>query len=169
MRYTLLLGAGLALLAAAPAFACTDISSKAVKLTGCVDDQWQAQTVAAGGALEFAYLTADQNFGLQVLTEAGAVSAQQLQDGIMNNAVTAAGSKDNVKLINSRVETVNGKAFNELEYSVTDGKFTITYQNLYYSAPDVGTIQILAYSTPEMASQAAFKQGQFAATLKVGG
>jgi hypothetical protein len=80
----------------------------------------------------------------------------------------AGGNKDNVKLINQRTETVDGKAVGEVEYSLTDGKFTITYQNVYYSAPGFGTVQILVYSTPEMATQAAFKQGQFVSTVKLG-
>jgi hypothetical protein len=169
MLKTILLGAGFALLSVAPALACTDIATKAVKLTGCVDEQWQAQAEAGKGALEYSYLTADQNFALQVITEATAFTSQQLQDGILNNAISAAGSKDNVKLINSRTETVDGKPFNELEYTVSNGKYTLTYQNLYYSAEGFGTVQILAFSTPEMATQAAFRQGQFASTVKLGG
>lgn len=169
MLRPLLAGATLALLVAAPAFACTDISTKTVKLTGCVDDQWQAQAGEVQGAVEYAFLTEDQNFGLQVITETAVLPPDKLIDGILGNAVSAAGgNKDNVKLVSQRTETVDGKAVGEVEYSLTDGKFTITYQNLYYSAPGFGTVQILVYSTPEMATQAAFKQGQFVATVKLG-
>ena len=51
MRMSLIIGAAAALLLAAPAMACTDISSKTVKLTGCVDDEWKACT--GTGAQEF--------------------------------------------------------------------------------------------------------------------
>ena len=37
-----IIGAAAALLVAAPALACADISSKTVKLTGCVDEEWVA-------------------------------------------------------------------------------------------------------------------------------
>ncbi|MEP7241243.1 MAG: hypothetical protein ABI697_10195 [Devosia sp.] len=162
-----IIGAGLALGVASPAFACADITSKNVKLTACVDEQWAAQA-AESGPVEFSYSTADQNFALQVVTEETVLNAQQLHDAILANAATAVG-KENVKLIGERVEAIDGKAFNQLEYTLTDGTTTITYQNLYYSAPGFGAVQITALSVPEAATSAAFKLGQFAATVKIGG
>ncbi len=165
MRTSWIIGAGIVVLTAAPAFACTSISSAAVKLSGCVDEQWQTTTP---NGQEFAYLTADQNFALQIVTEPAVLAAQQLHDAIIANAVTASGSKDGVKEIGERVESVDGKPFNVLEYTVVEGPNTFDFQNLYYSAPGFGTVQILAVSLPKDAAAAAFKQGQFAATVKVG-
>ena len=168
MLKSLIIGAGVTLLFAAPALACTDITSKTVKLTGCVDDQWQAQ--AGQGAQEFSYLTADQNFALQLVTETAVLPATGLHDAIIANAKSAVkDNPDGVKVVSERVETIDGKPFNELEYTVSDGTNTLTYQNLYYSAPGYGTVQILVLSTPDSATAAAFKEGQFAATVKVGG
>ena len=94
------IGAAAALLFAAPALACADISSKNVKLSACVDDQWVVQEPAA--ALEFSYLTADQNFALQVVTESDVLAAQTLHDAILANAAAAVGNKpENVKVVST--------------------------------------------------------------------
>jgi hypothetical protein len=164
----LIIAGGLALALATPALACTSISSATLKLTGCVDEQWQAQQ--GSGAVEFSYVTADQNFLLQVITETAVLNAQQLHDAIIANAVAAVqNNKDNVKEISARTENIDGKPFNLLEYTLTDGKTTVDYQNFYYSQPGYGTVQILVLSTPEDATAAAFKVGQFAGTVKLGG
>lgn len=159
--------AALAVICATPALACSDIATSTVKLSGCVDDIWQAGD-GGKGPVEYSYQTADQNFVLQIITETAAYNDKDLESGILGNAISAAGKPENVKLIGRRSETVDGKTFNELEYTISDGTFTITYQNLYYSEPGFGTVQILVYSTPDMATQAAFRQGQFAASLKLG-
>jgi hypothetical protein len=165
---SLLLGGGLVLALAAPALACTEISSATLKLTGCVDVQWQKQE--SSGAIEFSYLTADQNFALQVITETAVLNAQQLHDAIIANAVAAVNNvKENVKEISARTENIDGKPFNLLEYTLTDGTTTIDYQNFYYSQPGYGTVQILVLSTPQDATAAGFKAGLFAGTVKVGG
>jgi hypothetical protein len=167
MLRPLVIGAGLALAFAAPALACTEISSATVKLTGCVDEQWQAQ--AASGAIEFNYLTADQNFALRVITETAVLNAQQLHDAIMANAVSAmSGDASKVKEVSARVENIDGKPFNLLEYTLTDGTNTLDYQNFYYSQPGFGTVQILVLSAPQDATAAANKVGQFAGTVKLG-
>lgn len=128
------IGTAAALLFAAPVLACTDISSKNVKLTGCVDDQWVAAEPNA--VLEFSYLTADQNFALQVVTESEVLAAQTLHDAILANAAAAVGNKpENVKVVSQRTENIDGKPFNLLEYTLTDGTNTLTYQNFYYSQP----------------------------------
>lgn len=168
MLKSLVIGAGLALAVAAPAFACVPISSATLKLSGCVDEQWQAQP--GNGAIEFYFLTADQNFGLQVITETAVLNAQQLHDAIIANAVSAVkGDQSKVKEVSARTENIDGKPFNLLEYTLTDGTNTIDYQNFYYSQPGFGTVQILVLSTPQDATAAAYKVGQFAGTVKLGG
>jgi hypothetical protein len=166
MLKSVVIGAAVALCFAAPALACTDISSKTIKLTGCVDDGWQAQD--ASGAVEFSYQTSDQNYALQVVTETEALAAQELHDALIANAVAAVGNKDNVKELGERVENIDGKPFNVLEYQLTDGTNTVIYQNAFYSQPGFGTVQIVMISSPDMANAAAFKEGQFAATVKLG-
>lgn len=165
---SILIGSVLAVAMAAPALACTQISSQTLKLTGCIDEQWQAQT--SSGAIEFNYLTADQNFALQVITEQAVLNAQQLHDAIMANALTAVqGDKDKLKELSARTENIDGKPFSVLDYSLTDGTTTIEYQNFFYSQPGYGTVQILILSTPADATAAAYKVGQFAGTVKIGG
>lgn len=167
MLKSVIIGAGVALLFAAPALACTDISSKTLKLTACVDESWQAQE--ASGAMEFSYQTSDQNFALQVITETAVLPAQTLHDALIANAVSAVGSKDNVKEIGERVENIDGKPFNILEYQLTDGKTTLTYQNAFISQPGLGSVQLVVLSTPDDATAAALKLGMFAASVKIGG
>ena len=168
MIRSLAIGVGAALLLAAPALACTDISSAVVKLTGCVDEQWVAQEGAQ--ALEFSYLTDDKNFALQVVTEAEVIPAPTMRGAILQNAANAVGGKtENVTIVSERIENIDGKPFNEIEYTLTDGTNTLTYQNYYYSQPGLGTVQILALSAPTDTSAAAFKLGVFAGTVKIGG
>jgi hypothetical protein len=162
------MGAAAALLFAAPALACTDIASKTLKLTGCVDEEWVAGT--GTGAQEFVYATADQNFGMQVITETDVVAAQAFHDAILANAASAiSGKADDVKAVSERVENIDGKAFNVLEYTIPNDGNPILFQNFYYSQPGLGSIQLLGYSLETDASTTAFKVGKFAATLKIGG
>jgi len=168
MLKPVLFGAAATLLLAAPALACTDISSKTLKLTGCVDEEWVAGT--GTGAQEFVYATADQNFGMQVITETDVVAAQAFHDAILANAAAAIGGKaDEVKAVTERVENIDGKAFNVLEYTIPNDGNPILFQNFYYSQPGLGSIQVLGYSLETDAAAAAFKVGKFAATLKIGG
>lgn len=168
MFKSLAIGAGAALLFAVPAFACTDISSATIKFTGCVDEQWVAQ--AGAQALEFSYLTADSNFALQVVTETDVIPAQTMRGAILQNAANAVdGKAENVTIVSEHIENIDGKPFNEIEYTLTDGTNTLTYQNYYYSQPGLGTVQILALSAPADVSAAAFKLGVFAGTVKIGG
>ena len=162
-----IIGAAAALLVAAPAFACSDISSKTLKLTGCVDEEWVAGE--GKGAQEFVYTTADQNYGLQVITETGVVAAQAFHDAILNNAVTAIkGKPEDVKVISERVENIDGKPFNVLEYTIPNDGNPVLFQNFYYSQPGVGSIQILGYSLETDGNAAAYKTGVFASTVKLG-
>lgn len=156
------------LISAGAASACTDISSQTVKLTGCVDDEWQPTD--GEGAQEFVYLTADQNFGLMVITEKDAVAAGAFRDAIVGNAVSggAGGKADDVKVVGERIENIDGKPFNVLQYTLANGGMPILYQNFYYSQPGVGSIQILAFSLETDAATAAYKAGVFAATVKIG-
>ena len=62
----------------------------------------------------------------------------------MANAVTAMqGDQSKVKEVSARTENIDGKPFNLLEYTLTDGTTTVDYQNFYYSQPGYGTVQIL--------------------------
>jgi hypothetical protein len=168
MIRSVIIGAAAALLIAVPALACTDISSKTIKLTGCVDEEWVAGEGA--GAQEFVYTTADQNFGLQVITENGVVAAQAFHDAILNNAVTAINGKpEDVKVISERIENIDGKPFNVLEYTIPNDGNPILFQNFYYSQPGVGSIQILGYSLDVDGTIAAYKTGVFTASVKIGG
>lgn len=157
------------LISAGAASACTDISSQTVTLTGCVDDEWQASE--GEGAQEFVYLTADQNFGLMVITETEAVSAGQFGSAILNNAITggAGGNADDVKVVGERIENIDGKPFNVLQYTLANDGSPILYQNFYYSQPGLGSIQILVFSLETDAVAAAYKAGVFTSTVKVGG
>jgi hypothetical protein len=167
MLKSLIAGAGIALLFAVPALACTDISSKTLKLTGCVDEQWVAGT--GSGAQEFVYLTADQNFGLQVITETDAVPVQAFHDAIIANAVKAiSGTTADIKIVGERLENVDGKPFNVLEYTIPNSGNPILFQNFYYSQPGYGSVQILAYSLDSDGTAAAYKAGQFTSTVKIG-
>ena len=168
MLKSLIIGAAGALLLAAPALAdCADISSKTIKLTGCVDKEWvQGEGT---GAQEFVYLTADQNYGLMVITESEAFPATQFHDAIIANAVHGAGDKkDDVKVVSERIENINGKPFNVLEYTLANNGQPILFQNYYYSQPGFGSVQILGYSLQTDATAAAFKTGLFASTVKLG-
>jgi hypothetical protein len=167
MLKSLVIGAFGALLLAAPALACTDISSKTVKLTGCVDTEW-VQTQGTG-AQEFVYATADGNFGLMVITENQAFAATQFHDAIINNAIKGAGGKkEDVAVVSERVENIDGKPFSVLEYTLADNGSPILFQNYYYSQPGFGSVQILSYSLQTDATVAAFKAGVFASTVKLG-
>jgi hypothetical protein len=167
MLKPILFGAAAVLLFAAPAFACTDITSKTLKLTGCVDEEWVAGT--GTGAQEFVYATADQNFGMQLITETDVVAAQAFHDAILANAASAIGDKaDDVKAVSERVENIDGKAFNVLEYTIPNDGNPILFQNFYYSQPGLGSIQLLGYSLETDAATTAFKVGKFASTLKIG-
>jgi hypothetical protein len=169
MLKPIVIGAAAALLLAVPAFAaCTPITSKTVKLTGCVDSEWVAG--AGSGAQEFVYLTADQNFGLQVITESETVPAQQFHDAIIANAVKAiGGAAADVKIVGERIENVDGKPFNVLEYTIPNDGNPVLFQNFYYSQPGFGSVQILGYSLETDGNTAAYKTGVFTSTVKIGG
>jgi hypothetical protein len=117
MLKTLIAGAGLALLTALPAFAaCTDISSKTIALSGCVDGEWQP--IEGTGAQEFSYLTADQNFGLMLITEKETIPATQFRDAIIQNAIKGSGgTADDVKIVRERKVSIDGKSFDVVEYT----------------------------------------------------
>ena len=169
MLKTLIAGAGLALLTAVPAFAaCTDISSKTIALTGCIDKEWQA--IEGTGAQEFSYLTADQNFGLMLITEKETIPATQFRDAIVQNAITGSGgTAADVKIVDERIVEIDGKPFNVIEYTIPNDGNPILFQNYYYSAPSYGSLQILAYSLVNDGTASAFRAGLFAATAKIGG
>jgi len=166
MHKTLLIGAGLVLLSAVPALACTDISSKTVALTGCVDGEWQAGT--GTGAQEFVYTTADQAYGLMVITEKDAFAATQFHDAIIANAIAGVGGKkEDVTVISERVENINDKPFNVLQYDVNTGGQKILFQNFYYSQPGFGSVQILSYSLDTDAVASSYKAGVFTSSVKL--
>jgi hypothetical protein len=166
MLKSLILGGGIVLACAPAAFACTDITSQTVKLTGCVDDEWVASQ--GTGAQEFVYGTADGNFGMMVITEKEAFPATQFHDAIIANAVHGAGDKaDDVKVVSERIENIDGKPFNVLEYTLANGGKPILFQNFYYSQPGYGSLQILGYSLETDATTSAYRTGVFTATLKL--
>ncbi len=169
MLKSLVAGAGLALLTALPAFAaCTDISSKTIALTGCIDEEWQA--IEGTGAQEFSYLTADQNFGLMLITEKETIPLAQFRDAIIQNAINGSGgTADDVKIVGERIVNIDSKPFNVVEYTIPNSGNPILFQNFYYSAPGYGSLQILAYSLEADATASAFRAGTFAGTAKVGG
>lgn len=167
MRTSVIVGAAAALLLAAPAMACADISSKTVKLTGCVDDEWKAGT--GTGAQEFVFATADGNYGMMVITEAQDFPIPKFRDAIIANAVHGVGDKkEDVSVVSERNENIDGKAFNVIEYEVANNGNPILFQNFYYSQPGFGSVQILSYSLTTDATVAAFKAGLFASTVKIG-
>ena len=168
MLKPVLFGVAGVLLFAAPALACTDITSKTVKLSGCVDTEWVAGT--GQGAQEFVYTTADDNFGLQVITESDVVPAQQFHDAIIANAAKAiSGQASDIKVVGERVENIDGKAFNVLEYTIPNNGNPVLFQNFYYSQPGFGSVQILGYSLESDGNTAAYKTGVFSSTVKLGG
>ncbi len=169
MLKTLIAGATLALLTAVPAFAaCTEISSKTIALTGCVDSEWQK--IDGTGAQEFSYLTADQNFGLMLITEKEVIPAAQFREAIIQNAIKGSGATAaDIKTVGERIISIDGKPFNVLEYTIPNNGNPILFQNFYYSAPGYGSLQILSYSLQTDATAAAFRAGVFAGTAKMGG
>ncbi|MEO7224290.1 MAG: hypothetical protein ABIY37_17615 [Devosia sp.] len=169
MLKTILAGAALALLTAMPAFAaCTEISSKTIALTGCIDSEWQP--IEGTGAQEFSYLTADQNFGLMLITEKETIPAATFREAIIQNAITGSGgTAADVKVVAERIVSVDGKPFNVLEYTIPNNGNPILFQNFYYSAPSYGSLQILAYSLEADSTAAGFRAGTFAGTAKIGG
>jgi hypothetical protein len=169
MLKTLIAGAALALLTAMPAFAaCTEISSKTIALTGCIDSEWQP--IEGTGAQEFSYLTADQNFGLMLITEKEVIPTAQFREAIIQNAIKGSGgTADDVKTVRERLVSIDGKPFNVIEYTIPNSGNPILFQNYYYSAPGYGSLQILAYSLETDATASAYRAGVFAGTAKVGG
>lgn len=167
MRTSLIIGAAAALLMAGPALACADISSKTVTLTGCVGEEWVAGT--GTGAQEFVYATADQNYGMMVITEKEVFPMAAFHDAIIQNAIHGVGDKkEDISVVSERVETIAGKPFNVLEYEAANSGSPILFQNFYYSAPGFGSVQILSYSLTKDATVAAYKAGVFADTVKLG-
>jgi hypothetical protein len=168
MRKSIIAGAVLALAISTPAWACTDISSKTVKLNACVDEEWKAGE--GTGAQEFDYSTADGNFGLMVITEAETFPIAMFLDAIIANAIHGVGDKkDDVSIASERIENIDGKPFNVIEYEVANGGNPILFQNFYYSQPGFGSVQILSYSLTTDSTAAAYKAGVFASTVKIGG
>ena len=168
MLKTLIAGATLALLTALPAFAaCTEISSKTIALTGCIDSEWQA--IEGTGAQEFSYLTADQNFGLMLITEKETIPTAQFREAIIQNAITGSGgTAADVKTVREGLMSVDGKPFNVIEYTIPNNGNPILFQNFYYSQPGFGSVQILSYSLTTDSTVAAYKAGVFASTVKIG-
>lgn len=168
MFKSLLIGAGLVLVSAASAMACTDITSATVSITGCVADEW-TQTQGTG-AQEFVYGTADGNFGMMLITEKEVFTMAQFRDAIIANAVNGnGGDAAKVKVVGERIETISGEPWSVVEYAVDYQGSPLTFQNYYLSKPGFGSVQILGYSLTTMASAAAFKTGVFAGTVKTGG
>ena len=169
MLKPLLVGAGFVLATALPAAAaCTDIASKTIALSGCIDSEWQP--LEGSGAQEFLYQTADGNFALMVVTEAESFPMGQFRDAILKNAVTGSGAApEDVTVVGERVVSIDDKPFNVIEYQVPLDDNLLRFQNFYYSAAGLGAVQILAYSLDSEASAAAYRAGVFAATVKLGG
>jgi hypothetical protein len=169
MLKTIVAGAVLALLTALPAFAaCTEITSKTLALTGCIDSEWQP--IEGTGAQEFSYLTADQNFGLMLITEKEVIPTAKFREAIIQNAITGSGgTADDVKTVRERIVSIDSKPFNVIEYTIPNDGNPILFQNYYYSAPGYGSLQILAYSLEGEGSASGFRAGLFAGTAKVGG
>jgi hypothetical protein len=148
--------------------ACADIASKVVALSACVDSEWQA--TEGIGAQEFTYMTADESFGLMVITEKEAIPSAAFRDAIIQNAISGSGSSaDQVKVVGERIVAIGGQPFNVIEYTIPNSGNPILFQNFYYSAPGFGSVQILAYSLDTDATATAFKAGLFAHSVKLGG
>src|SRR5688500_10581052 len=138
---TLLVGAALALLSAMPALAaCTEIVSKTIEFRGCIAKEWHA--IKATGAQEFSYLTADENYGLMVITEKETIPYGQFRSAIIQNAVKGSGSTD-VEVVGDSKATIAGKSFKVLEYTIPNDGNPILFKSFYYSAPGFGALQIL--------------------------
>ena len=163
----ILVGAALALLTAMPALAvCTAISSKTIELTGCIAKEWHA--IKGIGAQEFSYLTANENYGLMVITEKETIPYNQFRSAIIQNAIKGSGSTD-VEVVGDSQATIAGKSFNVIEYTIPNDGNPILFKNFYYSAPGFGALQILAYSLKADRKASARKAATFIATVELGG
>jgi hypothetical protein len=163
----LLASLGLVLLSAIPALAaCTEISSKTIELTGCIAKEWHA--IKGTGAQEFSYLTADENYGLMVITEKETIPYGQFRSAIIQNAITGSGSTD-VEVVGDSKATIAGKSFNVIEYTIPNDGNPILFKNFYYSAPGFGALQILSYSLKADRKASARKAATFTATVELGG
>lgn len=168
MYKSLLAGAGMLLLSAASAYACTDIASQTVQLTACVESEWNA--TPGTGAQEFVFGTADDMFGIMVITEKEVFTMAQFRDAIVQNAINGnGGDASKVQVIGERIETISGEPWSVVEYDVDFQGSPLTFQNYYLSKPGFGSVQILGYSLAESATAAAFKTGVFASTVQIGG
>jgi hypothetical protein len=162
-----LAGAALALLSAMPAFAaCTAISSKTIEFTGCIAKEWHA--IKGTGAQEFSYLTADENYGLMVITEKETIPYNQFRSAIIQNAIKGSGSSD-VEVVGDSTATIDGKSFKVVEYTIPNDGNPILFKNFYYSASKFGSLQILAYSLKADRKSAARKAATFTATVDLDG
>ncbi len=160
------IAASAVLLLAAPALACTPVASTKIKLTACVDSAWQSEVGV--GEQEFSYHSEDGFTAMLIITEKATLPMAQFRDGILSNAVKAAGKADDVKVVGERAENIDDRPFSVLEYTLPNGGSPLLFQNFYYSQPGFGSVQILVYSLVDDARTAAFRAGQIAGTVKIG-
>lgn len=159
-------GAALLALSALPAMACETISSAVVKFTACVETgKWNVQPSA--GVQEFIYYSGDESVALIVITEKEAFSLADFRNAVLANATAAADKPEDVVILAERNETIGGKAWNVLEYSVVTDGTKLQFQNYYLTERSYGSVQIVVYSLPEDATTAAYRAGEFLSTAKL--
>lgn len=161
MRKSIACGLAAALVMAAPALGCDTILAKNVPLSVCVDSTWVADKPQ--GDQDYIYYSADGNYGFMVLSEQGNVSASDFRTAILNNAKAGA---DSVDIINERTENVADRPWNVIEFKAKTQGTDLDMTNYYYIAPGFGAVQLVVWTSPQLATSAAFRAGEMFSTVK---
>lgn len=105
-----------------------------------------------------------------VITEKEVIPTGQFREAIIVNAVNGSGGNESdVAVVRERKVIIDGKSFDVVEYTVANDGNPILFQNYFYSAPNFGSLQILAYSLETDQTASAYRAGVFANTVQIGG
>lgn len=147
--------------------ACDTIDSATIKLSACVEQAaWLAQPVGGNGQ-EFLYFSPDQRVAFTVITEKEPFTPADFRSAVLINGRNANGGQDPT-VVSERVENVQDKPWNVIEYIVGGPGEELQFQNFYYSQPGFGSVQVVFWSLPGDATIAAYQAGRVLSSVSYG-
>ena len=147
--------------------ACDTISSATIKLSACVEQAaWLAQPPGGNGQ-EFLYFSPDQRVAFTIITEKEPLTPTDFRSAVLINGRSSNGGQD-PQVVSERVENVQEKPWNVIEYIVGGPGEELQFQNFYYSQPGFGAVQVVFWSIPDDATIAAYQAGRVMSSLSYG-
>jgi len=125
----------------------TLLKSARLKIEACIDPTiWDSARSGAGE--EFLYYTKDGKAGFALVTEEPAVPLSEYHDAILELASKLSGAFQTARSHDDASQTINGKDWRRMGYSLDLTGQTFEFLNYYYSEEGLGSAQFIFWSLP---------------------